>query len=223
MQIAQCKECGQTVEIDAYLESLTQSFGVFCAPCLERMGASVTKGRVVRQYDAAFQRLCPPCFPDTELEKLPCRARSDTALAWQYGMKGLNLWGYPGTGKTRTMSLVLKREALAGRSVIALGPGSFREECEDRDYKRSRWLARLISVDILFLDDFDKQNLTRAMEKDLFSVLSSRMGHRPVMTTGNTKGADLERMFSLGAPMVDRIRRYCVNIHFGKEDLNGKE
>lgn len=135
-------------------------------------------------------------------------------MQWQHGRKGLNLWGYPGTGKTRTVSLILCRELLAGRSVVALGPGGFRDLCESHNWTRSRLVRWLCSVDLLYIDDFDKMNLTREMEKDLFAVLNNRMGRAPVMTTGNSNGGCIENRFHLGKPMVDRIRRYCDNIHF---------
>ena len=214
-----CKKCGTPVEVVAFLAKLANDHGSYCTPCMEAMRLQSERERVNVRVVRSFSKLCPPCFPDTDRMLLPCPKRTNSALQWQYGTKGLNCWGWPGTGKTRTMSMVLERELTAGRTIAALGPLSFREQCEAREFRRSHWLRWLSTVDILFIDDLDKQNLTRSMEKDLFGVLNNRMGRRPVMTSGNTRGDVLEKMFALGKPMVDRIRRYCVNIHFGQEDI----
>lgn len=214
-----CKRCGAAVSVIPTLANLVQEHGAYCEPCLEAVTAQKDRDRRKVATVDSFARICPPCFADTDAAMLPCPAKTAAALKWEYGKKGLNLWGEPGTGKTRTMSLVLERQIRAGRKVVAMGPGAFREQCERLNYSRSGWLRRLRQADILFIDDFDKMNLTRGMEKDLFGVLTERMGRRPVMVTGNTHGDRLEKQFSLGKPMVDRFRRYCVCIHFGEEDV----
>jgi hypothetical protein len=137
-------------------------------------------------------------------------------MAWPFGIQGLNLWGFKDTGKTRTMSLIIEREVKAGRRCVALGPGGFRQGCEERDFKRGRWLKALGRVDILFVDDIDKMSLTDNQERDFFAVLNDRMGRLPTLVTGNTRGDELETRFRMGGVLVDRIRRYCYSVHFGQ-------
>lgn len=139
-------------------------------------------------------------------------------MAWQFGIQGLILWGLPATGKTRTMSLIIEREVKAGKRVVALGPAGFRQGCEEREYRRGRWLKALGRVDILFVDDIDKMSLTGNQERDFFAVLNDRMGRLPTLVTGNTRGTELETRFRLGSVLVDRIRRYCYAVHFGQNE-----
>jgi DNA replication protein DnaC len=149
---------------------------------------------------------------------LPQPNRSATALKWHYGISGLVLWGVKASGKSRTASLIIEREVNAGRRVVALGSGGFKAGCEEREWKRGRWLKALGRVDILFVDDIDKMSLTNNQEADFFAVLNDRMGRLPTLVTGNTRGAELETRFRLGGVLVDRIRRYCYSVHFGELD-----
>ncbi len=214
-----CKSCGVPVAVEPVAATLAAVAGVLCPACL---AASVEEDRRASAGDnclARFLRLCPPCFSDTKADLLPQPIRSARALQWQFGVQGLVLWGLKATGKSRTMSLIIQREVNAGRRCVALGPGGFKAGCEERDYKRGRWLKALGRVDMLFLDDIDKMSLSENMERDFFAVLNDRMGRLPTLVTGNTRGAELETRFRLGGVLVDRIRRYCYSVHFGERDL----
>jgi hypothetical protein len=216
-----CKTCGATVEVEVGgpVEALSKRYGIYCTGCAEEN----REQRVCYiQEPPPFDTFCPPCFPDTRIDSLPCAHKSKAALGWCYGPIGLNLWGLPGTGKTRTMSLLLQAIVADHKSVIAFGPGDFRAGCEARNWKRASWLKKLSRVDVLFIDDLDKMNLTREMEKDFFAVLNNRMGRRPVFMTGNSDGEEIEYRFKLGEPLVRRIRDHCLSIHFGKVDITNK-
>lgn len=211
-----CLGCSRPVEVPDYAVDLAKTYGVCCPDCTEGENQAAGDPKAKRR-PAVFSRLCPPCFDDTRIDRLPVPQKSALALSWHYGAKGLNLWGVPGTGKSRTASLLIHREVLRGRTVIALGPGGFREKCEELAYHRSRWLKALSGVELLFIDDIDKMNLTREMERDLFAVLNNRMGRLPTFVTGNLNGNGLAERFHLGAPLIDRIRRYCQNIYFAAD------
>jgi hypothetical protein len=213
-----CKNCAAPVAVLPDLLGVAQDWGVLCPACLAAQGTQARHGSDMDARRARFLRLCPPCFSDTDLSRLPQPTRSATALKWSYGLQGLNLWGWRGTGKSRTMSLIIEREVNAGRRVVALGPGGFRQGCEEREFKRGHWLKTLGRVDVLFIDDIDKMSLTGNQEKDFFAVLNNRMGRLPILVTGNTRGAELETRFRLGGVLVDRIRRYCYSVHFGERD-----
>ena len=227
MSAFRCFNCDEPVAVEEHLADFAVRHGVLCPRCqLQKVSAleHVRRGDGFAEYFAA---LCPPLFVDTVKEKLPCPSRSDhalKALTWdtKYGVRvqyGLNLWGHTATGKTRTVSLIVEREVHAGRGVIALGPGGFREGCEARNYRRTPWLKILSNVDLLVIDDLDKMNLTREMEKDFFAVMNNRMGRKPTITTGNTSGNELKLQFKHGEALVRRIRDFCTSIHFGREDI----
>lgn len=215
-----CKKCGQPVEVDpdGPVAALANDFGILCESCMAEQARADTPALTRKQFTA----FCPPCFEDTTFLQLPCPARSILAMEWMYGPNGLNLWGFPGTGKTRTITLILRRMFEAGHTICALGPGDFKRLCRGRNHAREALLEKLSKIDILFIDDVDKMNLTREMEKDLFSVLTNRMGRRPVMLTGNSTAKSIEYQFRLGEPMVRRIRDHCLSIHFDKTDITKK-
>jgi len=138
-------------------------------------------------------------------------------MHWPSGDKGqgLNLWGKPDTGKTRTLYLILKREHFNGRSIIIFGPGDFNSECERRAYHRAEWVRRLQSVDLLAFDDFDKMSLTADQEKTFFGIIDRRVSNKkPCLFTHNSNGDALKYKFRLGEPLVRRMREFCKHIHF---------
>ena len=215
-----CKTCGEPVEIDpdGPVAKLAADFGAYCDRCM----AEQVRADTPRPARRPFTAFCPPCFEDTSFEQLPCPGKSILAMEWLYGPEGLNLWGYPGTGKTRTLTLILKAMHSVGHTIIAMGPGDFKKLCRARNHGREAMLEKLSKVDLLFIDDMDKMNLTAEMEKDLFSVLTNRMGRRPVMLTGNSTAKSIEYQFRLGEPMVRRIRDHCRSIHFDRTDITNK-
>jgi DNA replication protein DnaC len=143
-------------------------------------------------------------------------------LQWKFGTLGLNAWGFPGTGKTRTMSILVNRLHGKGLKIFALAPGDFEAGCQRHNYRRSDWLNKLAKAEVLFLDDFDKMNLTREMEKSLFQVLNWRMGRKPVLLTHNSTARELEYNFKLGRSLVRRIRDTCLSVHFGEHDITNR-
>ena len=217
-----CRGCGVAVfaPADDAVGEFARQYGVYCPDC-QKEQTKVT-AEALRPALPPYSSFCPPCFEDTKITELPCPVKSTAALSWCFGPLGLNLWGWPGTGKTRTMSLLVQALLEMGKSVIAFGPEDFRAQCQAHNYRRSPWLRKLSRVDVLFIDDLDKMNLTREMEKDFFSVLSNRMGRKPVLMTGNSTGEQIEYSFKLGYAMVRRIRDHCLSIHFGKVDITNK-
>lgn len=215
-----CKNCGTLVDIDpdGPVAQLAKDFGTYCERCMDEQ----LRAEAPKPIRKTFTVFCPPCFDDTTFLQLPCPARSMLAMDWMFGSEGLNLWGFPGTGKTRTITLILMRMFDAGHTIVALGPGDFKKLCRSRNYAREAMLERLSKADILFIDDVDKMNLTAEMEKDLFSVLTNRMGRLPVLLTGNSTAKSIEYQFRLGEPMVRRIRDHCRSIHFDSTDITNK-
>jgi len=215
-----CRECGAPVDIDpdGPIAKLASDHGTYCDVCM----AEKTRASTPFPARRPFSAYCPPCFEDTNFEHLPCPGKSILAMEWIFGAEGLNLWGFPGTGKTRTVTLILRAMYTAGHKLMALGPGDFKKLCRSRNHARESLLERMSKVDILFIDDMDKMNLTREMEKDLFAVLTNRMGRKPVMLTGNSTARTIEFQFRLGEPMVRRIRDHCRSIHFDKTDITNK-
>lgn len=219
MNTVACKRCGSAVEV---LEGGPLNYGVLCEPCIKLTFAENQKVQdsIKRaQWLARWSMICPPLFLETKIDLLPHPDQTARALEWHRNGsgKGLNLWGFPDTGKTRTLFLVLQREHAEGAQIQVFTSGQFERQLEARAWKRAPWVEKLIQCDVLAFDDMDKMNLSREGEKVFFAILDGRMCNgRPVLLTHNSTAAILEYRFHFGEPMVRRIRDFCQSIHFPK-------
>lgn len=214
MQSAPCKRCGKPTDYDP---DLALGPGVVCEPCTaldhQQSQAKINKALCQARWDF----LCPPQFRDTVTRLLPCPAISTAALKWDFKEgTGLNLWGYPDTGKTRTLFLILRERIMHGAKAIVLGPGEFTVELGKRLYSaKAEWIHKLSRVDLLAFDDMDKMSLNRDQEAALFGILDKRMAYQlPCLFTHNSTASQLEYKFKNGAAMVRRIRHFTRSIYF---------
>lgn len=212
-----CNMCGVAVEVP---ESLAH-WGACCDDCCRKSSTDQSRHKRSDLLNQHWVRMCPQVYADTVFDRLPSPDHSQKAMEWPFGEQpngyGLMLWGWPSTGKTRTMWLILKREHFAGKSVVAFGPGEWAYEAERRNYRRAGWISRLNACDILAFDDVDKFRLTHEQEQALFSIVETRTSKkRPIFFTGNVNGEVLTLNFRLGEPLVRRIREFCVAVHFPK-------
>jgi hypothetical protein len=206
-----CKHCGVPVEMAAEFASVVP----VCQQCSASLVHRESAQAVSMALQARWSLLCPPRFHDTTPEQLPCPKQSESALSWTNEGNGLNLWGFPDTGKTRTMLLILRREHMAGASFRLFMAGQFEAQMERRNFKRAPWLQALQGYDLIAFDDFDKLNLTKEMERSFFALLDARMNQcKPVLLTHNSTASQLEYRFRCGEPLVRRIRDFCKSIHF---------
>lgn len=197
--------------------------GAVCQKCIESEERQKRVQRRREEMSRNWLAICPPAYVDTKLDQLPCPEKSTLALDWPYGVrgakcipgKGLNLWGWPRTGKTRTMFLILQREYFAGRSIKFFGPSEFSDGCELRNFKSAAWIATLCNYDILSFDDIDKCKMRNTHEEKFFAVVDRRMRRlKPTFYTGNSSGEVLTTKFKNGAALIARMREQCVSIHF---------
>lgn len=174
----------------------------------------VSRYRMLKQQ---WNERCPKLYADTLIEKLPLQRQSGKVFRDWHPRQGLNLWGESRTGKTRTAILLLKREHFDGQTWAWYSPQEFTTELESRQYHRAAWLKKLANVDICAIDDLDKLNLTTEMKKTLFCLLDERIiNRRSTFLTHNSTAEQLEKAFwSLGKPLVSRLRESFLNVHFG--------
>jgi DNA replication protein DnaC len=163
------------------------SFERFPVPDIERVNPPVV--REVRNYCAAI----------------------DERIA-----KGGGLWfmGDKGTGKT-TLAMLASKSALdAGYSVAIYSVPKLLMEIRDtydagpgeRSYLD--FFRRLVSVDILHLDDLGAEKQTEWVLEQLYSLVNERYEQeRPVIVTTNLAFGELERQ--IGERTVSRLVEIC--------------
>lgn len=207
-----CRSCQSPVEI------LTnwQSEKVLCLKCGFEADKILAKSTSSASVDAKWARICPPQYQDTSLSMLPNVNKSSAALKIKLDVKGACLWGPSGTGKTRTMFLMLRGCVNSNKSVQVFLPGEYTSKSEKLGHNRSQWLDTLASVDVLALDDLGKFRLPKHYADDLFAVIERRCAHkRPILITTNLDGGQLSVELRHGMQIARRIRDFCHTIHFG--------
>lgn len=207
-----CSRCGQPVEVLEQLRRLISN--AICPQCAESVRKAQSALNRSNRIQEAWAVLCPPEFQKTVLERLPKQERSNEALNYPLTDRGLNLWGMPDTGKTRTSWLILQREHYKGRKVMALSPGDF-DAYYEAAQRKAEWIRMLSRLDVILFDDIDKYGMNYQAEKAFFALIDARNRYnKPNLFTGNSNGEKLSLKFREGEAMVRRIRQFAKSIHF---------
>lgn len=203
-------------------------------------------GALARLENAAsdWSALCPPLYRDsdewvrTEAAARKLRMRSvNKALEWQFGSRGLFLFGQQsGKGKTTSAWVVCKREFRLGRFVCAASHVQLSDKATALacgDDRGGRWAATLRRCDLLFVDDFGKSRFKgrdgagRAAEEFVFDLVDHRaVNNLPTILTSNFVNGDAvrEAMSSdRGEAFVRRLQDFFVCVSFdSRRELEGR-
>lgn len=224
-----CSICGIPIEIIP-ISGVREGW---CPACMER-GGNVAKARTVQdQRQREWQSLTRnfKAYLDTDLNRLPCPERLREAMTWHCGTKGLNLWGLPATGKTRTLFLLLKREFDAGHTFRAFGPCDFNLAIEKAGFHPAAFIESCRKADLLAFDDIGKVRMSPVIEGHFFAILEYRAANgKPCLFTHNfpseaarahrhLNGDTLESKFRNGNAVVRRIRDFCYHVEFKQSDI----
>lgn len=214
-----CKRCSVPVSILSEVSALAKH-GVYCDDCQDTERQESIAAQHRRLMNNKWTAICPAAYQDTRLDLLPCPDLTARAMQWpgDDATRGLNLWGFPRTGKTRTLMLILHRAHFAGKSVLFVGPNGFIQGCEQRQYTTAPWIKRLEKLDVLAFDDIDKAKMAGHQEEKFFALLDARFRlKRPTFYTGNATGDELKTKFRNGEAIVARIREHSTSIHFAQQ------
>lgn len=138
--------------------------------------------------------------------------------------RGLWLQGGTGTGKTTLAMLVSKAALDAGRTaaiyslpqLLARIRRTFDAEVGEDSY--STFFNRLVSVDLLHLDDLGAENRTEWVLEQLYAIIDRRYNdQRAIIVTTNLEEEELYQQ--LGDRIVSRLTEICGD----PEVLRGKD
>jgi len=144
----------------------------------------------------------------------------DAALKWQFGPRGLLLYGPTGCGKSRVAWEIARREVLSGRTfkcVNAFELSRYPSLLMMNGGEADSFARELASLDLLMLDDVFKAKPTERVEELLFAVIDERgQWERPCIITLNDTGETLSSRLSpdRGPALIRRLREYCQAIQF---------
>ena len=214
-----CAECGTAFDAPgAYLLGRFVAYNAFCAVCLPKVRETQEKERmdlIRRRLEAQWLEVCPDEFITVDRRLLPDAAMFDRVMGWSFGARGLVAAGKSGTGKSRSCWALLHREFVAGRSIFALSaydlsrwPSLVLNEPREADAKAKR----MVTTDILYLDDPFKSRLSPTVEETLFATLDERTSRRrPTVFSFNDNFKTLVGRLTTdrGPAFLRRIRDFC--------------
>ena len=205
--------CGGKFQV---LRNYLASYQHVCPGCKSALDDAVQSCRM------EFEKLCPEIYRGTDPAKLPVQGKLAEVMAWRYGPRGLILHGVTGRGKSRCAWLLMEREIMSGRRTAALdweaGLGwaaTFKVSSE----RAVRWLRKLSTVEVLFLDDVFKARLTESFEAALYGIIENRTSRGlPIIATTNDTGASLKARMSddRGQAIYRRLKEFCRSVNFGE-------
>lgn len=206
-QPIKCTHCGKIIS-SSPAAIIYQNGTAFCnKKCEEDYERRIKYGNQI--YDAVRDYI-PLGYLKTDINRLKSETRHperiDFIVNWKFGQKGLAIIGDTGCGKTRALSLLLRRlieRDLFGveytlkvfyageleRAIIS----SFANKAKSyEDLMRS-----LETCKLLVIDDFGKERFTERYEVSIFQIFEKRTANlRPTIITTNYKGADLRARFT---------------------------
>jgi len=164
--------------------------------------------------------ICPPAFRETDIKRLPCGETSRKVLTWKFNPRGIILNGPTGTGKTRTVWLLLKGIHMDNHRISIINSMSairYASQFSESAQSVEKWIDYILDAGILFMDDPFKVKLTDSFESALFSIVDHFTAHlKPIIVTLNDTGETLAGRMTgdRSGPIIRRLRDACESVTF---------
>ena len=218
-----CKTEGCQGVVEAPDDPVLARLTFYCPACCEKYSAEAKEREIKELRDsrvAAWERICPVDFCETDVARLPKPEKAREVLSWIYGRKGLLLHGRTGTGKSRCAWLLCKRIFYTGKSVQVLGALAGFEYAgifEGGGRAVNDWIERRCKCGLIFFDDVFKVKLTDSFEAAVFAIVDYRLSNGlPIIATLNDTGETLAARMSSdrGDALVRRLKEMCSVVQF---------
>jgi len=164
-------------------------------------------------------------YHSTVFEQLPDRASAEKVGRWKMqNPKGILCHGQTGTGKTRSVYLLLKKLLFEHgiypefRKCVQLRHDISKAAMSETPGARDDLIAKLVNARILFLDDLGQMANTPASEEALLQIVEERTQRgRPIIATTQLTGerfAELFKSKERGQAIGRRLTESCYLVPF---------
>lgn len=152
-------------------------------------------------------------YPDSRLSKIARDYVRKWATYRQRNM-GLYIFGDVGVGKTFYASCIANDVAkVYGCTVKAISITTALNELFSTEDK-ARYISRLVSYDLLILDDFGSERRTEYTSEQIFSIIDERYKtQKPLIVTSNRAYPSVSAIDDIQQHRIDdRVRDMCVPV-----------
>lgn len=230
--VYKCRECRQDTDWTDELVAAFSEKAVVCDKCCEayhqREGTRTNK---LVYSPRPIHELIRPLYMETDFNLLPKQAQAvwKNIQHWTPDRdKGIYLLGESRMGKSRLLTLLLKKLHGYGLAFKVFYAGEFHSELASakRSSHYASWRDEVVNIPILAIDDLFAEKLTPSTEAGLFEIVNQRMERKlPLLCTSQVKRSDAIARFEdkrRGEALLNRFRETCNVWLFNQEQLQEK-
>ena len=207
--------------------------------CLDRLyNAELTRelGVLMKNGDESFENFDLSLYPDSSTDAYGVSPRAKMSRVYDICRKfadlfpavsfNLLLQGEPGLGKTYLSACIARVVAKKGCSVCydtassalaAFERQKFSRDPEEQE-QASRRVERMLSCDLMILDDLGTEMITPMSTSALYTLINSRLvsGRKTIIST-NCTDADLEKLYT--PQICSRLAGDFQSLPFAGQDI----